>query len=111
MPPRKIPLWQIWLDDDNHISKQILRELELYAKDKGFYPLQNVLFTMLTNGRYNPVTHKWEPARYSFEIGTYNYWFKRLVEEGYVGLDPDSRSINSTSLEIREKEIRKADLD
>lgn len=105
MPKRKQTLQAIWEKEPDHISRQIFRELDLYAKDKQFYPVQNALWRYMTEPQYNPRTRKTEVARYP-EIGQwkFDYWFGRLVEERFIEIDPTTRAIRCVHLEIVEKE-------
>lgn len=105
MSRTKQPLEQIWEKQPGHISRLILLELTLYAKDKQFYPLQNVLLRMMTKPRYNRKTHKYESARYpEIKRHAFDYWFGRLVDEGYIEIDGESRSIRCVNLIITDKE-------
>jgi hypothetical protein len=101
---QKLPLTRIWQDDPNHISRNILAELTLYAKDKQFYPLQRTLFRMMAYPSFNPVTLKPEEPRYpDLQLNLYDYWFARLVEEGYIEIDQPTRAIRCARLEIVDK--------
>lgn len=111
MPKRKQPLWLIWKNNDNHISKQIHREFEQYAKDTGFYPTQNALYTLMAQGAWTSRDH-FEPAHYpKLTVDSFNHWFERLVFEGYIKVDVRTRAINSTGLTIVEKENRPPELE
>ena len=111
MPRRKEPLWLVWKKDDNHISKQIHREFEQYAKDTGFYPTQNALYSLMTKGVWvNPETYQ-EPRYPKLTVDSFGYWFDRLISEGYIALDSRTRAINSTGLIIVEKESRPPELE
>lgn len=111
MPKRKQPLWLIWKHNDNHISKQIHREFEEYAKTTGFYPTQRGLFNLMTQGRWLP-NRKFEEPRYKdLQLGSFDHWFDRLVDEGYIKVDDATRSVNSTGLVIVEKDNRPPELE
>lgn len=105
MPRARKSLAQIWTEDPNHTSRQIFNELELYAKDRQFYPVQFALFRYMTGEQWNPKTRRKDPPRYpKLKLWHFNYWFERMVSEGYIEIDPDSRAIRCTHLEIVEKE-------
>lgn len=111
MPRRKEPLWLVWKKDDNHISKQIHREFEQYAKDTGFYPTQNALFNLMTKGVWLNLQTYQEPRYPKLTVDSFGYWFDRLIAEGYIALDSRTRAINSTGLIIVEKESRPPELE
>jgi hypothetical protein len=103
MPRPKFPLAQMWHSNPGHISRMILEELTLYAKDKQVYPIQNQLFHLMTDPQYNKKTNEPIPPRYPEIVGkgnTFDYWFGRLVEEGYIEIDWPTRSIRCTKLAI-----------
>lgn len=98
MPPRKQPVLQ------NSTARIILTELDLYAKDRQFYPLEGSLFTFLTKGEVNPKTRKWEPGRYpNLTWGMFHYWFERLVSEHYIDVDFTTRAVRCLHLAIVER--------
>lgn len=100
MPKRKAPVL------DNSIAKLIFDELDLYAKDKQFYPVQNALYSYMTKQQFNRATHKQEPSRYpDLARGTFDYWFERLVEEGYIEIDGATRAIRCVHLAIVERDL------
>jgi hypothetical protein len=104
MPKRRESLSQLWSHNDSHISHLIFNELDLYAKDRQFYPVQNALFSYMTNEQWNAGTHKLDPPRYPhLSQGIFDYWFGRLVEEGYIEIDQTTRAIRCLHLEIIEK--------
>lgn len=110
MARRREPLWLIWKKNDNHISKNIHREFELYAKDTGFYPTQGALLGLMTQGQW--LTPKiYQEPRYKITKGEFDYWFDRLVSEGYIAVDSRTRAISSTGMEIVEKDNRKDELE
>jgi len=117
MPRRKKPLWLIWEEDDAHISKSIYRELEIYAVDKGFYPTQRGLFRLLVEGEWKEAVREgrkirlWVPPRYSFTLDSFNHWFERLMDDGYVAIDERTRGIKCTGLIITQRDDRSAELD
>lgn len=99
MPKRKGPVL------DNPTARDILNELSLYAKDRQFYPVQNALWRYMAQTQYNPKTHKKEEARYpKLGVWTFDYWFDRLIEEGYIEVDNITRAIRCVHLEIVERE-------
>lgn len=99
MPKRKGPVLE------NPIARSILDELSLYAKDKQFYPLQNALFGYMTRPQFNPATRKEDPPRYpKLKLWIFDYWYERLVEEGYIEVDRATRSIRCVHLAIVERE-------
>lgn len=105
MPRARQSLSQRWTENQEHISRKIFNELELYAKDKQFYPVQNALFNYMTKPQWNPKTRKKDPPRYpKLTLWTFDYWFDRMVDEGYIEIDLASRAIRCTHLEIVEKE-------
>lgn len=77
---------------ESQTARDILSELELYAKDRQFYPVQNALFGHMRRKQYD-VT-----------IGEFNYWFDRLVRENYIDIDPDTRSVRCIRLMIIERD-------
>lgn len=94
---------QIWSEEPDHISKNIFNELELYATDQGFYPVQNALFKYMAEEQWNDATKRLEPARYpDLTIGAFNHWYDRLIAEGYIILDK-TRSVRMAHLVIVEK--------
>jgi hypothetical protein len=105
MSKRKEPISKIWQDTPDHLSHQIFSELELYATDKGYYPIQNALFRFMTQPQWNEKVRKQDEPRYP-KLGqwTFDYWFDRLVEEGYIEVDQVTRSIRCTHLIIVERE-------
>lgn len=95
MPKRKEPVL------NNAIARDIFNELDLYAKDKQFYPVEHALYGhmirfVLRDGKMQRM--------YSLSKGEFRYWFARLVEEGYIQIDPASRAIRCVHLQIVEKE-------
>lgn len=110
------PLEQLWSEGDEkaQIARRILDELFDYALTGQVYPNQKGFFHYLTepqtvivvtdHGKRECVTTK--PKYAELTIGSYNHWFRRLVEEGYIFIDRrnGSRSIGCTQLEIRERE-------
>lgn len=102
--PYKV-LAEIWQTDPNHISRSILDELILYAKDKQFYPVRRALWRYMVYPTFNPATGKPDPARYpGVSRDLYDYWFSRLVSEGYVEIDQNTSAIRCVKLEITEKD-------
>lgn len=107
MPKRRTPVM------DTQLARDIYNELELYAKDKGYYPLQNALFAYMTRPVLDPKTRM--PVRnidtneikrhYNITVGEFNWWFDRLVQEGYIAVDRDTRSIKCTELIIVERSL------
>jgi hypothetical protein len=90
---------------NNQIARDIFNELDLYAKDKQFYPPQNALFKYMTESQFNRMTRRKNPARYSdLSQGKFNYWFSRLVEEKYIEIDPITRAIRCIHLAIVERD-------
>lgn len=85
MPRRKEPIFKT-------PARDIFAELEIYAKDKQFYPVQNALFCHM------------QRKEYDITIGEFNYYFKRLVDEGYIEIDDDTRAIRATKLIITERD-------
>jgi hypothetical protein len=110
MPKRKQPLPQIWRESEakgqQHVSQLIYEELKEYAKDNQFYPLQHVLFRYMAEPVWNDTTLDCNPARYpDLTLGKFNFWFRRLIEEGFIVLDDfQSRAVRCAELEIVEKE-------
>ena len=85
---------------DSQTARDILAELETYAKDKQFYPVQNALYghmhRKLDDSKcrlYNELT-----------IGKFDYWFDRLVFEGYIDIDDDTRAIRAVRLMIVDRD-------
>lgn len=111
MARRKRPLFVEWQVDSEHVSRQIYRELEQYAVDYGYYPTQSALFALMTGGVWGAQTHEWIPPRYQFDRNKFDYWFERLVEEGYIDIDDRTRAIRSSYLDIREGENRPPELE
>lgn len=101
----KEPIDKIWQDEPDHVSRQIWNELDHYARDKGFYPIQNKLYRYMTDPQWNKATKKMDPPRYP-ELGqwVFDYWYDRLIEEGYIEVDQITRSIRCSHLVIVEKE-------
>ena len=106
MPPRSQPVME------TQLARDIYNELELYAKDKGYYPLQNALFAYMTRPildkddkpQFDPDTNEML-RHYKITIGEFNWWFERLVKEGYIAVDKDTRSIKCTELVIVERSL------
>lgn len=99
MPRRKGPCL------DNKTARDILHELSLYATDKQFYPVKYALYTYMAKPYYDLKTHRHEPPRYpDLGLWTFDWWFDRLVEEGYIEVDPVTKAIRCLHLEIIEKE-------
>ncbi len=99
MPLRRRPVLQ------HPTARAILAELELYAKDRQFYPLEHSLFIYMTKGEDRPELRKHEPGRYpEMTWGSWHHWFERLVEEGYIEIDFNTRAIRCLHLEIVEKD-------
>lgn len=96
MPKRKGPAL------DNQIARDIFSELELYAKDRQFYPLEHALYSHMVRFERN-ADGKLE-RRYNLIKGVFRYWFSRLVEEGYIEIDKETRAIRATHLIIVEKD-------
>lgn len=96
MPRRKGPAL------DNPVARSIFNELDLYAKDRQFYPVQNALFNHMVGFTKMPDGHL--ERRYNLSVGEFNYWFSRLVEEGYIEIDLATRAIRAMHLAIVEKE-------
>src|SRR5260221_11195600 len=93
---------RIWIEEPNHISQNIFDELEGYAKDKGFYPVQNALYKYMAEAQWNEATRKLDDPRYpALTIGTFNHWYDRLIAEGYIILDK-TRSVKMAHLVIVE---------
>ncbi len=98
MPRRKEPLM-------NTPARDIMAELEHYAKDRQFYPVQNALYGHMirrrdeNGGRVYP----------GLTVGVFNYYFKRLVDEGFVQIDPDTRAVRAVKLMIVERDDYTAD--
>lgn len=98
------------LATDHPIARDILNELKLYAKDNQYYLVQYALFTYMTKPRRSPRTNKIIPPLYpNLKRGQFDYQFKRLVEDGFIAIDPVSRAIRCTDLEIVEAEAREVD--
>lgn len=108
---RKKPLWILWKENSEHVSRIILREYELFGLDRGYQPTQHGLFTFLTEGQWNLATRKKEAARYKITQGSFDYWFTRLVEENYIQIDALTRSTKSVWLQIIEREDRPPELE
>lgn len=99
MPRRKEPVLNV------QTARDIFNELDLYAQDKQFYPVQGALFSYMTKPQRNPMTKIVEPARYpDLKLGVFNHWFNRLVEEGYIQVDRVTRAIRCVHLAIVEKD-------
>lgn len=96
MPKRKAPALE------NSIAQSIFDELDLYARDKQFYPVQGALYGHMTRFVKN-ADGNLERA-YALSIGEFNYWFSRLVEEGHIVIDRETRAIRAVHLMIVEKE-------
>lgn len=87
MPRRREPI------ENSSVAQDILTVLQTYAKDAQFYPTQNGLFQHMRRMGY----------RYS--IGSFNYWFFRLVDAGLIQIDwQNTRAIRATSLAIVERD-------
>lgn len=94
---------RIWTEEEDHISKNIFDEMELYAKDNGFYPVQNALYKYMAADQWNDVTLQFDDARYpDLTIGVFNHWYDRLVDESYIIVDK-TRSVKMAHLVIVEK--------
>lgn len=105
MPKRKDRLEAIWARDSSHISRLIFNELDLYAKDKQFYPVRFALFNYMTRPQFNPMTRKNDPVRYpDLRRGTFDYWFERLISEGFVTVDFTSSAVRCEHLAIVERD-------
>lgn len=100
MPRRKGPVM------DNPIARSIFNELELYAKDRQFYPLQGALYAYMTRFVKDETDGELKSC-YDLRVGTFNYWFDRLVEDGYIEVDRTTRSIRAVHLMIVEREDAK----
>lgn len=87
---------------NNSIAKSIFNELDLYAKDRQFYPIEGALYSYMIRPEKNE-SGKFKP-RYDFNQDTFRYWFGRLVEDGYITIDKDTRSIRCNHLMIVEKD-------
>lgn len=87
---------------DNPIARSIFSELELYAKDKQFYPLQNALYGHMT--RFVKGSDGQLKRCYDLSLATFNWWFGRLVEDGYIKIDRETRSIRAVHLQIVERD-------
>ena len=99
MPKRKTPAI------NNAVARDIFNELSLYGQDKQFLPVQNALFSFMTKPHWNPLNHQLEAPRYpELRQGVFDYWFDRLVEEGYIEIDRVTRAIRCTDLAIIKKE-------
>ena len=96
MPRRKGPAL------DNPIARSIFNELDLYARDRQFYPVQNALYNHMTGFVKRP-DGKLE-RRYVLSVGEFNYWFSRLVEEGHIEIDNATRAIRAMHLAIVQRE-------
>lgn len=92
MPRRKTPIMKT-------PARDVFAELELYAKDKQFYPVQNALFGHM------------QRKDYDITIGEFNYYFDRLVEEGYIDVDDDTRAIRATKLIIVDRDNADVDVE
>lgn len=97
MPKRKKPVME------NSIARNIFNELELYAKDKQFYPLQGALYAYMTRFVKDEATGEMKRC-YDLRVGTFNWWFDRLVEEGFIEIDRVTRSIRAVHLVIVERD-------
>lgn len=94
---------RLWIEEPKHISKKIFDEMDLYAKDKGFYPVQNALYKYMACEQWNDATRQLDDARYpDLTIGTFNHWYDRLVGEGYIIVDK-TRSVKMAHLQIVDK--------
>lgn len=83
MPKRRQPL------QDSQVAQDILSVLETYAIDAQFYPTQN--------GLYNHMRR----MGYKHTIGSFNYWFSRLVEARKIDVDwSNTRAIRAVNLVI-----------
>jgi len=103
----KLPLESL---PDDHLVRQIYREFKEYAQSTGFYPTQNALYSLMVRPQWNAATRVWDPARYTVPRGQFEYWFRRLVEEGYIAIDQGrTRAVNATALSIveRDGEVKK----
>lgn len=95
---------------ENPTARDIFNELDLYAKDRQFYPLQNALYGYMTRFMKDAsgklvLDENGKPKRhYNLSISTFNWWFSRLVEEGFIVIDRETRSIRAVHLQIVEKE-------
>lgn len=96
MPKRKEPVM------DSSIARDIFNELDLYAKDKQFYPIEHALYRHMKRYIRNDAGVL-EPL-YKFSKGEFRYWFGRLVDERYIEIDEDTRAIRCSHLMIVEKE-------
>ena len=75
------------------VAQDILSVLQTYATDSQFYPTQNGLYAHMKR------------LGYRYTIGSFNYWFSRLVEAGHIQIDwQNTRAIRATSLAIVERE-------
>lgn len=101
MAPRKQPILE------NKTARIILAELDLYAKDRQFYPLEGALFTYLTKGEYDHRKRKYIEPRYpemANHWGSFHYWFVRLSNEGFIEIDNNTRAVRCVHLQIVEKD-------
>jgi hypothetical protein len=96
MPKRKEPVM------NNAIARDIFNELDLYAKDKQFYPVEHALYAYMT--RFVKGEDGTRRRCYNLSISTFRWWFLRLVEEGYIKVDPETRAIRAVHLMIVERE-------
>lgn len=102
---KREPISKIWHDNPNHISKLIFNEMDVYAQDKGFYPVQFALYKYMAEPQWNKATLKMDPARYKgLTQGKFDHWYDRLVEENYIIVDPTTRSVRLMHLVIVERE-------
>jgi hypothetical protein len=91
----------------NKTARAILDELDLYAKDKQFYPVKFALLRYMQEGETKKegrrIVHI--PGKYpELTFGSYNYWFNRLVDEGYIEMDWTTKAIRCLHLIIVERE-------
>lgn len=87
MPRRREPV------ERSPVAQDILTVLQTYAKDEQFYPTQNGLHCHMRR------------LGYKYTIGSFNYWFSRLVEAGRIEIDwQNTRAIRATSLAIVERD-------
>lgn len=111
----KYPLWELWerykRRGKTHLSEEIYQEFEQYAKDTGFYLSQNALFRWMTEGRWIAPKVYQKPRYPKLTLGSFNYWFDRLVDEEYIAVDSQGRSVSSSRLSITEKDDTTPELD
>lgn len=108
---KKVPLWRLWEEEPEHISRVILREFEQYAIDNGYQPSPHGLFRMLTEGYWHLKLRKFIEPRYDFTQGSFDHWYDRLVEEGYMSVDEHTHALKSNWLVIEEKDGRPPELE